>query len=64
MTTPASWLETQMCRSVAASLLARTEFFELLEDAMISPVRIARARATWRRHAEEVQTLRGLMGTA
>jgi hypothetical protein len=64
MTTPMSWLETQFCKSVAATLLARTEFFELLEDATISPVRLARARATWRSHAEKVQTLKGLFGTA
>jgi hypothetical protein len=64
MTTPASWLETQMCKSVAATLLARNEFFELLEDATMSPVRIARARATWRQHAEKVQVLRGLMTPA
>lgn len=61
MTTPVSWLETQICKSVAAALLARKEFFELLEDATMSPVRLARARATWRHHARNVQTLR-LMG--
>ena len=61
MTTPTSWLETQFCKSVAATLLARNEFFELLEDATISPVRLARARATWRGHAEKAQTLKGLM---
>jgi hypothetical protein len=64
MTTPISWLETQFCKSVAAALLARNEFFELLEDATVSPARIARARATWRSHAEQVQTLKGLMATA
>lgn len=64
MTTPISWLETQFCRSVAAALLARNEFFELLEDATVSPVRIARARATWRSHAEKAQTLKGMMPTA
>jgi len=64
MTTPISWLEAQFCKSVAASMLARTEFFELLEDATVSPVRIARARATWRSHAEKVQTLKGLMPSA
>lgn len=60
MTTPISWLEQQICKSVAAALLARNEFFELLEDATISPVRLARARATWRHHAQDVQTLRGM----
>jgi hypothetical protein len=64
MTTPTAWLETQFCKSVAAALLARNEFFELLEDATISPVRLARARATWRGHAEKAQTLKGLIGTA
>jgi hypothetical protein len=61
MTTPVSWLEQQICRSVAGALLARTEFFELLEDATISPARLARARANWRQQTEQVQTLRGLM---
>ena len=64
MTTPISWLETQFCKSVAATQLARNEFFELLEDATISPVRLARARATWRTHAEQMQTLKGLMASA
>ena len=63
MTTPISWLEQQICKTVAGALLARKEFFELLEDATISPVRLARARANWRRHTEKVQTLR-LMATA
>jgi hypothetical protein len=61
MTSPASWLEQQICKSVAAALLARNEFFELLADATISPVRLARARATWRHHAENVQTLNKVM---
>ena len=61
MTTPISWLEAQFCQSVAATLLARNEFFELLEDATVSPARIARAGATWRNHAEKVQTLKGLI---
>lgn len=64
MKTPVSWLETQICRSVAGALLAREEFFGLLEDATMPPARIARARATWRHHAQNVQTLRGLMPTA
>ena len=45
MMTSVSWLEQQYCKSVAAALLARAEFFELLEDAMISPARLARTRA-------------------
>jgi hypothetical protein len=60
MTTTISWLETQYCKSVAAALMARTEFFELLEDATISTARLARARASWRQHTAQVQTLRGL----
>ncbi len=54
---PVSWLAQQYCKSVAAALLARNEFFELLEDATTPPVRLARARATWNRHAREAQTL-------
>jgi hypothetical protein len=61
MTTPVSWLEQQICKSVAGVLLARNEFFELLEDATISPMRLARARATWRQQCQNVQTLKGMM---
>lgn len=61
MTHSVSWLEQQFCRSVAETLLARTEFFELLEDATSSPAQLARARANWRQHAETVVTLKGLM---
>jgi tRNA A37 N6-isopentenylltransferase MiaA len=64
MTTPVSWLEQQYCRSVAAALMARTEFFELLEDATISTARLARARASWRRHTARVQTLKGIYAAA
>ena len=64
MKTPISWLEQQYCKSVAAALLARNEFFELLEDATISPARLARAGHTWRQHAANAQTLKGLFGTA
>jgi hypothetical protein len=64
MTSPISWLEQQYCRSVAAALLARNEFFELLEDATTSPARISRARARWRHHANDVQALKGLFATA
>jgi len=60
MTNPVSWLEQQYCKSVAAALLARAEFFELLEDATISPVRLARARANWREHTSQAQTLKGM----
>jgi hypothetical protein len=64
MTTPVSWLEQQYCKSVAATLLARAEFFELLEDAMIPPARLARARANWREHAAHAQTLKGIFARA
>ncbi len=63
-TRPVSWLAQQYCKSVAAALLARNEFFELLEDATTSPTRLARARATWSRYARDAQTLKGLAGTA
>jgi hypothetical protein len=61
---PVSWLAQQYCKSIAAAALARNEFFELLEDATTPPQRLARARATWSRHAREAQTLKGLYGTA
>jgi len=64
VTTPISWLEQQYCKSFAAALLARTEFFELLEDAMSSPARLARARATWRQFAAQAETIKGLVATA
>ena len=60
MTTPVSWLEQQYCKSIAAALQARAEFFELLEDATISPARLARARATWREHTTHARTLKGM----
>ena len=59
-----SWLETRYCASVAAALLARTEYFELLEDAMASPVQRARALSEWRTHTREAEVLGGLFGTA
>ena len=58
MNKPVSWLAQQYCKSVAAGLLARKEFFELLEDATTSRARLARARDTWRQHAHNAQTLR------
>jgi hypothetical protein len=64
MTTPGSWLVQQYCKSVASALLARTEFFELMEDATISPARLARAHASWRQHNAEAQTLKGLFAAA
>ena len=60
----ASWLETEYCASVAATMLARNEYFELLEDAMISPALLAQALAAWREHASHTEVLGGLFGTA
>jgi hypothetical protein len=60
---PVSWLAQQYCKSVAAALLARNEFFELLEDATTPPSRLARARATWHQHARQAQALKGLATT-
>jgi len=60
ITRPVSWLAQQYCNSVAAALLARTEFFELLEDATTSPKRLTRARNTWRQHARQALTLKSL----
>jgi|GEM_PF-2329973 len=62
--TSISWLEQQYCKSVASTLLARNEFFELLEDATTPPSRIARARAAWCLHARTAQTLKGLFAPA
>jgi hypothetical protein len=59
-----SWIETQYCASVAATLLARAEYFELLEDAMVSPVRLVNALTVWRKHASNTEVLGGLVGTA
>ena len=60
---PVSSLAQLYCRSVAAALLARNEFFELLEDATTSPTRLARAGATWRQFARQAQTLKGIAAT-
>jgi hypothetical protein len=59
-----SRLAQQYCKSVAAALLARNEFFELLEDATTTPTRLARARATWRQHTLNAQTLKGIAAHA
>jgi hypothetical protein len=59
-----SWLETQYCASVAATLLARNEYFELLEDATVSPKRLVRALTNWKQCANQVHVLGGLVGTA
>lgn len=60
----ASWLESEYCASVAHTMLARNEYFELLEDAMVSPARLAQALAEWREHASHTEVLGGLVGTA
>jgi hypothetical protein len=59
-----SWLETQYCASVAATLLARNEYFEILEDAMMPPERLVRALSNWKQHANQTHVLGGLVGTA
>jgi hypothetical protein len=59
-----AWIENQYCASVAATLQARAEYFELLEDAMTSPVRLVRAFGAWRKHATQTEVLGGLVGTA
>lgn len=59
-----SWIENQYCAAVAATLQARAEYFELLEDAMVSPVRLARALSAWRNYASRTDVLGGLVGTA
>ena len=60
----ASWLETQYCASVAATLLARNEYFELLEDAMVPDERLVHALTNWKQCAHQVHVLGGLVGTA
>ena len=59
-----AWIENQYCASVAATLLARAEYFELLADAMVPPVKLVKALSTWRQHATETEVLGGLVGTA
>ena len=59
-----SWIAQQYCRSIASALLARNEFFELLEDATVSPSQLARARATWQQHTRQAQAIKGLAVTA
>ncbi len=61
---PSAWLEHRYCHAVASTLLARTEFFELLEDATVSPARLSRARAAWRQYAQETRVLKGLFAAA
>jgi hypothetical protein len=59
-----SWLENQYCASVAATLLARTEYFELLEDAMVPPEQLVHALTSWEQSAKRAHVLGGLVGTA
>ncbi|MDB6087381.1 MAG: hypothetical protein JWN85_165 [Gammaproteobacteria bacterium] len=59
-----SWVETQYCASVAATLLARKEYFELLEDAMVSPVRLVRALSIWKLYANLAHVHGGMVGSA
>lgn len=59
-----AWIEAQYCASVAATLQARAEYFELLEDAMTSPARLVKAYGDWRKHASQTEVLGGLVGTA
>jgi hypothetical protein len=59
-----AWLETQYCASVAAALLARTEYFELLEDAMMPPERLVHALTNWKQCANQAHVLGGMVGSA
>ena len=59
-----AWLEKQYCASVAATMLARTEYFELLEDAMVPPARLAQALSNWKQYANQSHVLGGMVGTA
>ena len=59
-----AWIEAQYCASVAATLQARAEYFELLEDAMTSPARLVEAYGDWRKYASQTEVLGGLVGTA
>jgi hypothetical protein len=59
-----SWLEKQYCASVAATLLARTEYFELLEDAMVPTEQLVHALTSWKESAKRAHVLGGLFGTA
>jgi len=58
-----AWLESQYCASVAAALLARNEYFELLEDAMVPSKRIVNALTRWKQCADQAHVLGGLVGT-
>lgn len=62
--TIATWLETQYCASVAATMLARNEYFELLEDAMVPPERLVNALTNWQQCANQAHVLGGMVGSA
>jgi len=49
---------------VAATLLARNEYFELLEDAMVPPERLVQALTNWKQCASQAHVLGGLVGNA
>ena len=55
-----SWLETQYCASVAATLLARNEYFELLEDAMVPPEHLVQALTNWKQCATNLRAVGNL----
>jgi hypothetical protein len=55
-----SWIAQQYCKSIASALLARKEFFELMEDATVPTAQLARARATWQQHTRRAQAIKGL----
>ena len=59
-----SWWETQYCASVAATLLARTEYFELLEDAMVPSDHLERALVNWQQCANQAHVLGGMATVA
>ncbi|HET9389768.1 MAG TPA: hypothetical protein VFO44_08985 [Steroidobacteraceae bacterium] len=52
-----SWIEAQYCASIAAALLARAEYFELLEDACLAPGRLSSALRAWRGYVAHAQAL-------
>ncbi|HEY3784561.1 MAG TPA: hypothetical protein VGL55_04725 [Steroidobacteraceae bacterium] len=52
-----SWIETQYCASVAGALLARAEYFELLEDACVTPGRLSSALRAWRDYVSQAEAL-------
>jgi hypothetical protein len=45
-------------------MLARNEYFELLEDAMVPPERLVHALTNWKQCANQANVLGGLVGSA